>query len=857
MSGNIPQGNPRHKYVQGDDGRWYNSDGERVYYWVRPFEGDEDYMNGETQGIGTDLGGYYTEAEIKAAYGNVLEEQTGSWDNYWGYISERQSLIESGELVDPIQGGYYQQAKDDARANTDPEDSADSDRPEEVYYAQIGANTQRSQADQMSGWVDQNAGLMEKYGIAGEYTNDNGDVYRFNGSTYVREYLAPNDSFLSQMAPALIMGAFGAGALGPAIAGGVGGIGGAALPAGVAGPAAPLLSTGVSNAIAAGATTAATQGMLNGEIDPGSVLASAVIGGLNPGGYVADNYAPWRHTDPFTGETSWALGGAPPSSFYGGLVSGTVNDVVANGLINQDFDLGDSLVAGLQSGAINSALNAYDEWKNNSLDGLADEYQFNNPDATRQEALDWAANQTDRLNKIDFGALIGDDGLLPFVPELDTTLIRSITDPIGDAVDGLLNGFSLGDVIVLKDGTRIPASDLTSDQINNYVYNQGATVEYDRTTVGLINNPITNAAGDLLGSLIGSSDSPGSDLQAQYDYFAQEFKDRVAGPDDFDANGNLTVAGQVAQNQYVQTKLETLGSFFYENSGGLNENYSWSPNPRGDSELWGTLAGIPGLYSTGGVPYVGPGGKSVTSPILDANGNVTDPLKFGPEFIAPGYQMGVDPADATLPSNDETAFRNYNLLNLFDLLNGGANADSGNETAGNQNANADTNNQSVNTGGNTGGDSDANAGDDTSTTGSALDATGADTVNDELAGSGSEVIDDAGSSTNAVSTDAASTDDVAGNAEDVLATGESTLPTGGGGGSIDLSGKDGLPPLWTELFGYTKISPYKKARLRVLEGMLGGMLGGGVGNFNDFQFGANKNPYQKIEKSLYEAGIKE
>ena len=839
MSSDIPQGNPRHNYVQGEDGRWYNSDGERVYYWVRPFEGDEDYMAGETQGIGQDLGGYYTEAEIKAAYGNTLEEQTGGWDNYWGYISERQSLIEAGELVDPIQGGYYQQAKTDAAANTDPNAVvANTGRADEIYHAQLGANTQLSQQDQMSGWVDQNAGLMEKYGIASEYTNDNGDVYRFNGSSYVREYLAPNDSYFAQLAPALIMGAFGAGALGPAISSGLGGIGGAALPAGVAGPAAPLISSKVATGLAAGATTAASQGLLTGSIDPGSVLASAVIGGLNPGGYVADNYAPWREGG------QWALGGAPPSSFYGGLVSGTVNDIVANGLINQEFDLGDSLQAGLVSGGINSALNAYDEWNKNSLDGLADEYQFNNPSATREEALNWAATQTDRLNKIDFGALIGDDGLLPFIPELDTTLIRSITDPVGDAIDGLLNGFSLGDVVVLKDGTRIPASDLTSDQINDYVYNQGAVVEYDRSTIGLINNPVVNAGADLLGGLIGSSESPGNDLQTQYDYFSSEWeRSNPAGltdPSYYDENGNLTVAGAVAKQNYVQTKLDTLGAFFYENSGGLNENYSWSPNPRGDSELWGTLAGIPGLYSTGGVPYVNVGGSSVTAPILDADGNVTEPLKFGPEFTAPDYQPVVDPTNATLPSNDDAAFRNYGLLNLFDLLNGDTNTNSDSQTASNStnsqtaDSNTGTNNQNI--------DSDGNAG-------------SIDTSTEELAGSGSTGTN-TNTNTNTTVTDAVATDDVVAGSEDVLVAGGSTLPAGGNS-DIDFTGKDGLPPLWTELFGYTKISPYKKARLKVLEGMLGGMMGGGVGNFNDFQFGANKDPYQRIGKSLYEAGIKE
>ena len=58
------------------------------------------------------------------------------------------------------------------------------------------------------------------------------------------------------------------------------------------------------------------------------------------------------------------------------------------------------------------------------------------------------------------------------------------------------------------------------------------------------------------------------------------------------------------------------------------------------------------------------------------------------------------------------------------------------------------------------------------------------------------------------------------------------------------------------MFGYTKISSLQKARLNVLEGMLSGMLGGGVGNFNQFEFGSNKDPYQKIAKPLMKQGSK-
>ena len=69
MDKSAPTGNPRSNYLQGDDGNWYNADGERVYYWVPPAETDST-INGdsETQGIGQDLGGYYTESEIKSAW---------------------------------------------------------------------------------------------------------------------------------------------------------------------------------------------------------------------------------------------------------------------------------------------------------------------------------------------------------------------------------------------------------------------------------------------------------------------------------------------------------------------------------------------------------------------------------------------------------------------------------------------------------------------------------------------------------------------------------------------------------------------------------------------------------------------
>ena len=187
-----PTGNPRHFYQTGEDGNWYNDSGDRVYYWVPPSETDSTIRSGgETQGIGQDLGGYYTEVEIAEAYnadeGMGYLKENVNWDSYWGFISERQGEIQAGNLLDPIQGEYTKTANKLALGSVDP-DAITSDRQEEAYYAQMDANRQAVLQQQMGQWVNENAALMGKYGISGVHQNNDGDYFAFNGSTYSRVY---------------------------------------------------------------------------------------------------------------------------------------------------------------------------------------------------------------------------------------------------------------------------------------------------------------------------------------------------------------------------------------------------------------------------------------------------------------------------------------------------------------------------------------------------------------------------------------------------------------------------------------------------------------------------------------------
>ena len=61
-------------------------------------------------------------------------------------------------------------------------------------------------------------------------------------------------------------------------------------------------------------------------------------------------------------------------------------------------------------------------------------------------------------------------------------------------------------------------------------------------------------------------------------------------------------------------------------------------------------------------------------------------------------------------------------------------------------------------------------------------------------------------------------------------------------------------PEWTDLYGYTKISPYKKARLKVLAGMLSGIPGASMGSLA-LNFDSEEDPYRKIGMSDWDSGL--
>jgi hypothetical protein len=250
------------------DNARYNDEGDRLYYWVPPSELGDPSRTSEESELYKDIGGYYTEAEIRAAWDakqgmGYLKEQT-DWDNYWGYLTERQDLIDNGTLND---GLSIRQAGRDAR------DAAIRDagglravggaKAASAMFGDVNAAAQQKAWEEFLSNPTQTA-LMEKYGIPTGFQNDDGDVFQWNGSSYTKTYKV-DDSF-------------DVGSL-------VGSIALAAITAGAAGFLAPTLAgaLGVSNTVAKGLITAAIDLSQGKGIGLGTAL-SLVGGDVLPGG---------------------------------------------------------------------------------------------------------------------------------------------------------------------------------------------------------------------------------------------------------------------------------------------------------------------------------------------------------------------------------------------------------------------------------------------------------------------------------------------------------------------------------------------------------------------------------------------
>lgn len=206
-------------------GEKYNKEGERLYYWVPSLEGASTFKS-----TGTDddryrrlfgnqsKGGYYTEEQIRNAFDDdkgmkQLSSQV-EWKNYWGYLTERQDLIDAGKLdtgLDSFVDG--RQAKMQVIEDAGGLRAAGGLKEGGQGLRALQTDAYRSSyADIVYG--DTQQALMEKYGIPQTKMQNDGSLYEFNGSSYTKTYKPKTQNTFEKVVDAGVSFALGK-ALGP------------------------------------------------------------------------------------------------------------------------------------------------------------------------------------------------------------------------------------------------------------------------------------------------------------------------------------------------------------------------------------------------------------------------------------------------------------------------------------------------------------------------------------------------------------------------------------------------------------------------------------------------------------------
>jgi hypothetical protein len=516
-----------------------------------------------------------TESELLQEFkdSGQLQDQFGSFENYMGYINDSQEWVQSADWM--LANPEYRRS-DIESAVIEGEDLGFRPGQKEEVTEKISQDISNARESGYQQWMNEGASILQKWGIQDTIYNEDGDQFKWTGSGYQKTYKVDDHLGPIDYGKMLIATGISAGAT-PAIAGALGGIGGAALPAGVAGPAAPLIGGKLSTALAAGLSGAAGQLATTGRVDPAAALASAVTAGLNPGGMLAENF----------GVATGTGVNIVPTNVVGGFVQGATNELVSSAITEGKLDLESALVSGLIDAGVYAASDFLSDASKDSIESEMQRIQddrdvkrLTNPDLPKltAEELYAAALTNASVGKSDLGGLVGEGGLLPFIEPVSTK-----------GLNKLLGGgeFLTKQVYVGPDGTKYTDTEALAAGAPNLLELRsapGQTLDgWTTFEVGRDNTILGDAfdfAKENIPGVIQATEVVSGILDA---LGTQQFKSTYgATPEEFLAAG-VSIE-----------EIQRMVSY-----GSLEETYNFAVNPRGDSQMVGTLSGIPGLYTTG------------------------------------------------------------------------------------------------------------------------------------------------------------------------------------------------------------------------------------------------------------------
>jgi len=493
-----------------------------------------------------------TEQELRQEFedSGQLQQQFGSFDNYMGYINDSQEWVQSADWM--LANPNYRPS-DIESAVIEGEDLAFKPGQKEKVTEKISQDISNARQSGYQQWMNEGADILQKWGIQDTIYNDDGDQFKWTGSGYQKTIKVDDHASFADYATALTKSA-------------VAGL----LTGAVVGPA--LGTSTLGKAGTAGISNVAGQLATTGKVDPLAAVASGITAGINPGGMLAENF----------GQATKIGTNIVPSNVVGGFVQGATNELISSAITEGKLDLEGALVSGLIDAGVNAASDLLSDASNNSIESEMDRIQKDRavkglPELT-EEQLYAAALTNANVGKSDLGGLVGEGGLLPFIEPVST-----------EGLNKLLGGgaFSQVDVFIGPDGKEYTDLEILEGAAGEGV--SPADIYYGEVpgwTSGVITqqNTILGDAFDFAKENIpGVSQVTGAVSDLLDAAAAVEFKNTYgATPEEFLEAG--------VSIEEIQRMIAY---------GPLDETYNFAVNPRGDSQMVGTLSGIPGLYSTG------------------------------------------------------------------------------------------------------------------------------------------------------------------------------------------------------------------------------------------------------------------
>ena len=210
-----------------------------------------------------------TQAELEAYFNDegssMLRQAFGNFDNYVAYMTERESLIQSGDYDVGNWNEYTGSLTEDELMLLEGEDLTQYGDDASSTYAELEQQRLMEQSSAYDRWINSeaNQALLAQYGVTSTIFNNDGDRYEWNGSAYVKTNKVDDNLGFGD-----VIKAVGAIALSMAVGGAV------------SGQLAGLLGSTGGAAATGAVQSAIVQGITTGSIDINDMLTAAATAGL-------------------------------------------------------------------------------------------------------------------------------------------------------------------------------------------------------------------------------------------------------------------------------------------------------------------------------------------------------------------------------------------------------------------------------------------------------------------------------------------------------------------------------------------------------------------------------------------------